>query len=164
MDVVAEGEYRGLSCKLHEWLFYQKPHIIISSIYKIEGKFDSNNNIKSYYCNYEEWKSQHGMLGYFYLYQKHTFSAINNFCMGLYIRSRMQIKTNIPIAVHTSVILYIQGMGMITFMTDYNLLWEFLSNLHCILRIQHATAVLEGSLWKHLNTLLDTPLYSCGLI
>ena len=68
MDVVAEGEYRGLSCKLHEWLFYQKPHIIISNMYKIEGKFDSNNNIKSYYDNCEEWKSQHGMLGYFYLY------------------------------------------------------------------------------------------------
>ena len=58
MDVVAAEEYRGLSCKLHEWLFYQKPHIIIFNIYKIEGKFESNN-IKSYYCNCEEWKSQH---------------------------------------------------------------------------------------------------------
>ena len=48
-----------------------------------------------------------------------------SFFYGLYMRFRRQIITNIPVAVHTSVILYIQGRGMITFMTGSNLLWAY---------------------------------------
>ena len=49
----------------------------------------------------------------------------NHFFYGLYKRFRRYIITNIPVAVHISVILYIQGSGMITFMTGSNLLWAY---------------------------------------
>ena len=71
MDVVDEEEYRGRSASYMNGSSI-KNHISSFLVYtSLEGKFESNN-IKSYYCNCEEWKSQHSCSSAYQRYLVHS--------------------------------------------------------------------------------------------